>query len=143
MSLLLTLTFKLVRARDQTRLSCELGANPFSSSRDISYRNKKTQTDGAKNRTFHTSLRAVINKIARLQRLLIFVTSRRTSNSLEPCQLLPTKSITAAPSTLLFQLPVVPNQPQIRVIEAKPNPNETLTLILTLIQTITLLTLLT
>jgi len=32
---------------DQTRLSCEFGANPFSGSRDISYTNKK-QTDGAK-----------------------------------------------------------------------------------------------
>jgi len=26
----LTLTFKLVRAKDQTRLPCEFGANPFS-----------------------------------------------------------------------------------------------------------------
>jgi len=32
-----TLTFKLVRARDLTRLPCEFGANPFSSSQDISY----------------------------------------------------------------------------------------------------------
>jgi len=31
----LALTFKLVRARLQTRLSCEYGANPFSGSRDI------------------------------------------------------------------------------------------------------------
>jgi len=29
------LTFKLVRARDQTRLPCALGANQFSGSRDI------------------------------------------------------------------------------------------------------------
>jgi len=36
-----------------------LGANPFSGFRDISYTNKKTQTDGAKNRTFRSSLRAV------------------------------------------------------------------------------------
>jgi len=40
----LTLTFKLIRARDQTRLPCEFGANPFSGSRDISYTNKKSQT---------------------------------------------------------------------------------------------------
>ena len=39
---LLTLTFKLVWARDQTRFPCEFGANPFSGSRDISYTNKKT-----------------------------------------------------------------------------------------------------
>jgi len=32
---LLTLTFKLVQAKDQTRLPCEFGANPFSGSRDI------------------------------------------------------------------------------------------------------------
>jgi len=32
----LTLTFKLVQARDQTRLRCELGANPFSGSGGIS-----------------------------------------------------------------------------------------------------------
>ena len=43
----MTLTFKLVRARDQTRLPCEFGTNPFSGSRDISYTNKKPQTDGA------------------------------------------------------------------------------------------------
>jgi len=54
----LTLTFKLVRARDhhQTRLPCEFGANPFSGSRDIWYTNKKPQTEGAKNRTFRSSL---------------------------------------------------------------------------------------
>ena len=40
----LTFTLKLVRARDQIRLRCEFGANPFSSSRDISYANKKSQT---------------------------------------------------------------------------------------------------
>jgi len=44
---------------DQTRPSCEFGANPFSGSRDISYTNKKTQTDGAENRTSRSSLRAV------------------------------------------------------------------------------------
>jgi len=32
----MTLTFKLVRARDQTHLACEFGANPFSGSGDIS-----------------------------------------------------------------------------------------------------------
>jgi len=35
------LTFKLVQARDQTRLPCEFGTYPFSGSRDISYANKK------------------------------------------------------------------------------------------------------
>jgi len=54
------LNFKLVRARGKTRLSCELGANPFSGSQDISYINKKV-TDGAKNRTLRSSLRAVTN----------------------------------------------------------------------------------
>jgi len=39
---LVTLTFKLVRARDQAHLPCEFGANPYSSSWDISYTNKKT-----------------------------------------------------------------------------------------------------
>jgi len=55
----LTLTFKLVQARDQTRLPCEFGTNPFSGSRDIfSYTNKKV-TDSTKNRTLHSSLCAV------------------------------------------------------------------------------------
>jgi len=53
----LTLTFKLVRTRDQARLPCEFGANPFSGSPDISY--TKTHTDSAKNRTFRSSLRVV------------------------------------------------------------------------------------
>jgi len=39
---LLTLTFKLVRTRDQTRLPCEFGANPLSGSRDICFTNKQT-----------------------------------------------------------------------------------------------------
>jgi len=39
----LTLTFKLVRVRDHTRLPCESGANPFSGSQDISYTNKKLE----------------------------------------------------------------------------------------------------
>jgi len=55
----LTLTFKLVRVRDQTRHPYEFGANPFSSSGDISYTNKKPQNDGANNRTFHSSLHVV------------------------------------------------------------------------------------
>ena len=53
-----------------------------------------------------------------------------------------TNRITPAPYTLPFQLPVVPDKPQIRASETKPNPNVTLTLILTLILTLTLLTLL-
>ena len=59
----LTLTFKLVAARDQTRLPCEFGANPFSHSRDIWFANKKNKqkvTDSAKNRTLRSLLRAVI-----------------------------------------------------------------------------------
>jgi len=54
---LVTLTFDL-----QTHPSkgpCEFGPNPFSSSRDISHTKKKPQTDGAKNRTYCSSLHAV------------------------------------------------------------------------------------
>ena len=40
----LTLTFKLIRAMDQTRLPWEFGANPFSGSRDISYTSKRSHT---------------------------------------------------------------------------------------------------
>jgi len=58
---LVTLTFKLVQVRDQTLLPCEFGANPFSGSGNISYTNKKTQTDGAKN-TFHSSLHVLITQ---------------------------------------------------------------------------------
>jgi len=36
--------------------------------------------------------------------------------------LLPANNITAAPSTLPFQLPIVPDQPQICADETKPNP---------------------
>jgi len=67
-----TLTFDLQTrpiARDQTRLPCEFGANPFSVSRDISYTNKEPQTDGAKLRIFAIhcrSLRAVINANAKV-----------------------------------------------------------------------------
>jgi len=59
----LTLTFKLVQARGQTRLPCEFGANAFCGSGDISYTNKNPQTDGAKNRTFRSSLRAAKIKL--------------------------------------------------------------------------------
>ena len=37
----MTLTFKLIQARYQTRLPSEFHANPFTGSRDISYSNKK------------------------------------------------------------------------------------------------------
>jgi len=43
----LTLTFKLVRARDQKRLPCKFGANLLSSSRDMN--DKQTK----KNKTYH------------------------------------------------------------------------------------------
>jgi len=46
---------------NQTHVSCEFDADPFSGSRDTLYKNKKKmQTDGTKNRTFRSSLRAVI-----------------------------------------------------------------------------------
>jgi len=56
-----TLTFKLVWTRDQTRLPSEFGANPFSSSRDISYTNKKSETaqKSANNRTLCCSPHAI------------------------------------------------------------------------------------
>ena len=44
----LTLTFKLVRVRDQTRLLCEYGTNPFSGSEIFHAQTKKPQTVGAK-----------------------------------------------------------------------------------------------
>jgi len=53
------LDLKIPLSKDQTRLLCEFGANPFSSSQNVSYTNKKPQTDGARNRTFHSSLRVV------------------------------------------------------------------------------------
>jgi len=59
---LLTLIFKLLRARDQTRLPCEFHANQFSGSGDISHTNKKV-TDSAKNRTLRSLLRAVKIKL--------------------------------------------------------------------------------
>ena len=55
--LCLTLTFRLIWTRDQTRFPCESDANPSSGSRDIS------QTGGAKNRTFRSSPRAVTSDI--------------------------------------------------------------------------------
>jgi len=54
----LTLTFKLVRARNDTRLFCEFGANPFSGSWEVSYTSKKV-ADSAKNRTLRSSPRAI------------------------------------------------------------------------------------
>jgi len=61
----LTLTFKLLRARDQTSLPCEFGANQFTGSRDISYTKKQTKpnkkaTNSAKNRTLRIPLPAVL-----------------------------------------------------------------------------------
>jgi len=47
----LTLTFKLIRARNQTRLPCEFGTNLFSGSRDIWGTNRQKVTDSVKNRT--------------------------------------------------------------------------------------------
>ena len=51
----------VLRARDQTRLPCEFGANPLRGSRDISYTNKQTKKSqtAQKNRTLRSSLRAV------------------------------------------------------------------------------------
>ena len=58
----LTLTFKLVRARLQTRLLCKFGANPFSRFRDIWLTNKQTisQTKHPKTEPY---LRAVKAKV--------------------------------------------------------------------------------
>ena len=39
----MTLIFKHARARNETRLPCEFGANPFSGSRDVSYANKQNR----------------------------------------------------------------------------------------------------
>ena len=69
-----------------------------------------------------------------------------TRNSVQLCQqLLPTNSITAAPSILRFQLISIADQPHIRANETKRNANVllTLTLTLTLIVTLILFTLLT
>ena len=66
----LTLTFKLVRARDQARLLCEFGANPFSGSRYIWSTDKKV-THSAKTEPY---LRAVINRIVRTTRHRVTVT---------------------------------------------------------------------
>jgi len=72
------LTFKVVWARDQKRLQCEVGANSFSGSGDISYTNNKPTdwTDGAKNRTFRSSLCVVIIPFPRcLLVLVVFITN--------------------------------------------------------------------
>jgi len=42
---LVTLNFKLIKARDQTRLLCDYGAKLFSSSWDISYTNTRTHQE--------------------------------------------------------------------------------------------------
>jgi len=73
----LTLTFELVRARDQASLPYEFGANRFSGSRYISYTNKKPHTDGAKNRNFRSSLRSVIKKNEQRQSLMVAIVLRR------------------------------------------------------------------
>jgi len=52
----LTLTFKLVRARDQTRLPCEFGAYPFCGSGDISC--TKSHRQRQKQNLTRSSLRA-------------------------------------------------------------------------------------
>jgi len=57
----LTLIFKLIRARDPTRLLCEFGTNPFSGSRDISYTKQKSHS--MKNRTFRSSLRVIMTSL--------------------------------------------------------------------------------
>jgi len=52
---------KLLRARDQARLPCEFGANPFSGSRHTSYANKRnTDWRRQKQNLPHSSLHAVI-----------------------------------------------------------------------------------
>ena len=60
--LLLTLTFILVRERDQTCLPCEFGANRFGGSRDVS--DSKKVTDNTNNRTLCCSLRAIMMYVA-------------------------------------------------------------------------------
>ena len=60
--------------------------------------------------------------------LSTFEASADTSNIVPLCKLLlPTSGITAASATLPFQLPILPDQPQLRVNEAKPSPNVALT----------------
>jgi len=41
---MVTLTFKVVRARDQTHLPCEFGTNPFSGSEIFHIQTKRSQT---------------------------------------------------------------------------------------------------
>jgi len=64
-----TLTFDIqTRPSKETRLPCEFGANPFSSSRDISHTNKqKKVTDSAKNRTLRSSLRVINSNMSQQQ----------------------------------------------------------------------------
>ena len=73
----LTLTFKLARVRDQTRLPREFGANPFSHSRDILFTKKRTKrqkvTDSGKNITLRSLLRAVESSCVRLQPYIRFI----------------------------------------------------------------------
>jgi len=53
----LTLTFKLVRARDQTRLPYKFGTNLFSRSRDISVTNEQKKTKKRTNNLSQTALK--------------------------------------------------------------------------------------
>jgi len=71
---LVTMTFKLVQARDQRDVPCEFGTNLFSSFQDILYTNKK-QNDGAKKQNL-PQFTACDNK------LNIFVTSYQNWNLL-------------------------------------------------------------
>jgi len=50
--ILVTLTFDLDLQTRSSEVPNTSSANSFSGYRDISYTNKKTQTDGGKNRTF-------------------------------------------------------------------------------------------
>jgi len=77
---LVTLTFDLQTRpsegpTDQACLPCEFGANPFRVSRDILCTNKNPQTDGARNRTFHSSLRAVTNCVAQKKQSSVLKTA--------------------------------------------------------------------
>jgi len=56
----LTLIFKLVRARDQTKDVLSVDLAQIHGSRDISYTDKKHRLTSPKNRTFRSSLRVVI-----------------------------------------------------------------------------------
>ena len=71
-------SFVRLRARNQTRPPGEFGANPFSGSGDISSTDKKVS---AKNRTFRSSLRAVIPGHMQWN-VVLFVTYRKRDNIL-------------------------------------------------------------